>query len=470
MQRAAGAAFVTVTVAVAVAVAAVTVPSGTASRAASGRPVQQVAARVEVGAVQAPPVLKAAAAAGVAPTSSGVRRAIAPALKDPTLGPHVGAFVYDASRGRTVYGLNAASTFTPASTMKVLTTTAALAALGPAHRFTTKVVTGASASSIVLVGGGDPLLTIRPAAGDASHGYPKPATLADLATATAKALKAKGVRRVTLGFDPSLFTGPAVNAHWLPKYTAEGVVSPTSALWVDEGHEKPGLAERADHPALAAATAFAARLKVAGIAVTATPKLVKARAGAATVAQVRSAPLAAITEHVNLVSDNDGAEVLLRHIGLTTHHGGSYASGIAGLRSTLTRLGMSLGNARIEDGSGLSRTNAVPLQLLAAAVRAGISKDHPELRAVPANLPVAAFSGSLTDRFAGPGAGIGAGYVRAKTGTLTSVHSLAGLVRDRTGTLLVFALATDQAAPDKALAARAALDRAAAALASCGCA
>jgi D-alanyl-D-alanine carboxypeptidase/D-alanyl-D-alanine-endopeptidase (penicillin-binding protein 4) len=50
------------------------------------------------------------------------------------------------------------------------------------------------------------------------------------------------------------------------------------------------------------------------------------------------------------------------------------------------------------------------------------------------------------------------------------VHSLAGLVRDRTGTLLVFAVATDSAPPDKALAARAALDRVAATLANCGCA
>ena len=464
MQRLASAAFVTV-----LAYAVLAVPSGAATRAAS---VPQPAATRASGpgavpAVQAPPVLNAAVTHGVMPTAAGIRRVLAPALKDPSLGPHVGAVVYDVARGKLVYGLNTAGTFTPASTMKVLTTTAALATLGPDHRFTTKVVSGATASSIVLVGGGDPLLTARP---PASPGYPKPATLADLATATAKALEARGVRRVALGFDPSLFSGPAVNQHWLPRYTTEGIVSPTSALWVDEGREKPGLAKRAEHPALVAATAFAARLKLAGIAVGAAPVLTKAKPGAATLAQVRSAPLAAITEHVNLVSDNDGAEVLLRHIGLATHNGGSYAGGIKGLRSTLTRLGVTLGKARIEDGSGLSRTNAVPLQLLAGAVRAGISKDHPELRAVPANLPVAAFSGSLSDRFAGPGAAAGAGYVRAKTGTLTSVHSLAGLVRDRTGTLLVFALATDRAAPDKALAARAALDRAAAALATCGCA
>jgi serine-type D-Ala-D-Ala carboxypeptidase/endopeptidase (penicillin-binding protein 4) len=446
VQRATGAAFVTV-----VALLAAAAPS---------RAVDRVQAPV-----QAPAVLKPATVEGVAPTSAGITRVLTPALRDPTLGKHVGAYVYDVQRRKVLF--NTAGTFVPASTMKVLTTTAALAAIGPDHRFTTKVV--GTGSSIVLVGGGDPLLASRrPAAG--VHPDPVPATLPDLAAATATALRAKGIRAVSLGYDASLFTGPAANQHWLPKYVTEGIVSPTSALWTDEGRKVPGMAARWPDPARAGATAFAQQLKAAGIKVTAAPRALRAKPGSAVLAQVRSPRLAAIAERVNLASDNDGAEVLLRQIGVATGNGGSSAGGLKGLRTTLTGLGLDLSTARIQDGSGLSRTNGVPLRLLAAVVTLAASDAHPELRAVVTGLPVAGFTGSLADRFTGAGAVAGSGYVRAKTGTLTSVHSLAGVVRDRTGTLLVFAIATDSAAPNKALAARTALDRAAGALASCGCA
>ncbi|WP_055693778.1 D-alanyl-D-alanine carboxypeptidase, partial [Streptomyces prasinopilosus] len=60
-----------------------------------------------------------------------------------------------------------------------------------------------------------------------------------------------------------------------------------------------------------------------------------------------------------------------------------------------------------------------------------------------------------------------AGVVRAKTGTLTGVNALAGTVVDREGRLLVFAFlatgTTDQTT------AQTALDKAATALAACGC-
>ena len=414
---------------------------------------------------QAPAVLAPAKAEGVAPTAVGVQKALAAILKDPSLGKHHGVYVYDASRGKPVFSVGGDSTFIPASTLKLLTTVSALETLGPDHTFTTKVVS-AGKGSIVLVGGGDPLLVAKPSAKD---GFPTRATLQTLAASTAKALKAQGVSRVTLGYDASLFTGPAANANWEANYLPEGIAAPTSALWVDEGRLSHGMAKRAASPAQAAAAAFSKLLTGYGITVAPTVKPAVAATTATPLALVKSPTVGQIVEYVNLHSDNDGAEVLLRHVGIATKNGGSYVGGIKGLRQTLTKLGLDVSKAKIYDGSGLTRANHVPLALLAGAVRVAASPEHPELRHLLTGLPVAGFSGSLADRFAGPGAATGTGMVRAKTGTLTNVHSLAGLARDRTGTLLVFAVATDSVAVPQTLNARAALDRATAALANCGC-
>jgi D-alanyl-D-alanine carboxypeptidase/D-alanyl-D-alanine-endopeptidase (penicillin-binding protein 4) len=420
----------------------------------------------DTAAAAAPVVLAPAQTEGVAPTAVGVQKALAAVLKDPSLGKHHGAYVYDASRGKAVYSFGTAKPYIPASTMKLLTTVSALETLGPDHRFGTKVVRAGS-GSIILVGGGDPLLTVKRPSDPLD--FPARASLQDLAASTAKRLLADGVRTVTLGYDASLFTGPAANAKWEANYLTEGIAARTSALWVNEGRLTPGMAKRAESPAQAAATSFAALLRAVGIKVTGAIKPAVAAPDESAIAQVNSATLGDLVEYINLHSDNDGAEVMLRHVGLATDNGGSYTGGIKGLRATLTKLGLDVSKARIEDGSGLSRTNQVPLDLLAGAVRVAASKDKPQLRHLLTGLPIAGFSGSLEDRFAGPGTAAGTGLVRAKTGTLTSVHSLAGLVRDRSGTLLVFAVATDSAPPAKALDARAALDRATAALANCGC-
>ena len=111
--------------------------------------------------------------------------------------------------------------------MKLLTSTAALSILGPDHTFKTSVVSP-KRGQIILVGGGDPYLA-RKAGAD----YPKRATINGLARATANRLKQDKIKKVSLGYDSSLFKGPAWNPRW-PAYYSDSV-SRTSALWVDEG-------------------------------------------------------------------------------------------------------------------------------------------------------------------------------------------------------------------------------------------
>jgi D-alanyl-D-alanine carboxypeptidase/D-alanyl-D-alanine-endopeptidase (penicillin-binding protein 4) len=422
--------------------------------------------------LRAPPAAPAVLAAATGTPSVSVARLrehLLPELTLPGLGSHLAFAVSQLGQPKMQWSYGA-STTTPASTLKLVTTTAALAVLGPDHRFTTTVVQGSTPRSVILVGGGDPLLVgVSPTNAEAPGMYPQPASLEDLADATAARLEAEGVRRVRLGYDASLFSGPAVNPRWPSTYVPDNVVSPISALWVNEGRESPGFAQRSADPAAAAAEAFRVELVKTGVKVLGEPVEQSApRSGPAPIAEVASAPLAQIVQHILEQSDNEGAEVLLRQVAVARGHAGSSQAGVADVRSTLAGLGVNVRGARFYDGSGLSRDDQVPASFLLDVLETAAAPSHPELRGVITGMPVAGFSGSLGYRFE-VNASDGLGYVRAKTGTLTGVHGLAGLAMTRSGQVLFFVAVADQVSVPQTLQARADLDQIAAALSTCGC-
>jgi D-alanyl-D-alanine carboxypeptidase/D-alanyl-D-alanine-endopeptidase (penicillin-binding protein 4) len=130
-------------------------------------------------------------------------------------------------------------------------------------------------------------------------------------------------------------------------------------------------------------------------------------------------------------------------------------------------LGIPTAGAHLSGGSGLGSGNEVSAQALATLLVLAASPQHPELRALLSGLPVAGASGTLADRFATGRERSGLGVVRAKTGTLTGASSLSGTVVDADGRQLGFVILADRVT--STLAARAALDDAASALAACGC-
>src|SRR5579859_2486589 len=210
------------------------------------------------------------------PSTTGLRTALAGPLSAPALGPHVSALVADPVTGRVLLSENGSRPMAPASTTKLATGLAALAVLGQNARFTTKVVRGATTGSIVLVGGGDPTLAVNPFP---ARDYPQPATLASLAQATARTLKAQGRRSVVLGYDTSLYSGPGLAPGWPAAYVTTGNVTQVTSLEVDQGRltgsgtpedsdDPYNLTPRAQHPAEMAAAAFAGLLRSDGIKVT----------------------------------------------------------------------------------------------------------------------------------------------------------------------------------------------------------
>jgi D-alanyl-D-alanine carboxypeptidase/D-alanyl-D-alanine-endopeptidase (penicillin-binding protein 4) len=408
-------------------------------------------------AIASQPKPVAPAASTAVPVAGAVRRALAAPLADPHLAELHAVVAPLAGPVLLTHGHGLAM---PASTMKLLTTTAALRVLGPDHTFATRVVRQGP-HTVTLVGGGDPFLTDRaPAPGAAPD-----ASLQALARRTAARLIDAGVTRVRVGYDASLFSGPDVSPHWPAGYLRDQVVSRITALWADEG-VAADRSRRVDDPAATAAADFASYLVADGVQVSGAPHEIAARHGAPELARVTSVPLSDIVERVLETSDNQGAEVLARHVGIMVSDRASFQGGADGVRQVMGLLGIALHGARWYDGSGLSREDRVDPRTLVAVLQLAASPEHPELRPVLTGLPVASFSGSLQRR---SGRTAGAGWVRAKTGTLRGTSALAGLATDARGRLLVFAFVSNHVPALGTLEAQVALDRLAAALAACRC-
>jgi D-alanyl-D-alanine carboxypeptidase/D-alanyl-D-alanine-endopeptidase (penicillin-binding protein 4) len=416
---------------------------------------------------EAADVLAPAGGSGALPTGSGLGSALAGPLADAALG-RVTASVVDVADGRTLYSVGADQAQEPASTNKIATATAALSLLGPEHRFTTRVV-GDASTGLTLVGGGDPTVT---ATGGAD-------SLTTLAAETAAALRAVpghsgspspsgpsgSGQRVPLHYDISLFASPALHP-----IGVNDNIALVQALTSDEGRLDPATTENAPRypdPAAHAASVFAAALAADGVNVDTSPSQGTAPAHAPLLAQIQSVPLSDIVERMLTNSDNDIAEALGHAVALASGRPATFTDGADGVRARLARLGVRLGATHLADASGLSADDGIPAAVLTQLLVLDASPAHPELRSVISGLPVAGFTGTLDNRYGGDGSEAGLGIVRAKTGTLRTVNTLAGLVVDRSGRLLAFAFMSNGSGSQNS--ARAALDRLAARLAACGC-
>jgi serine-type D-Ala-D-Ala carboxypeptidase/endopeptidase (penicillin-binding protein 4) len=437
-------------VAAVVAVTAVITTGNTASDAQAVKP-------APAAATAAPGIVPVTDSA-TKPTPDRLATALAPLVADPNLGVLTGR-ITDALTGAQLWAQGTDVPMQPASTNKVLTTGAALLALDRDARLTTRVMTTGQPGVVVLKGGGDPTLSAAPAGQDTW--YKGAARISELA----EQVRRSGVDVTTVQVDISAYSGPTMAPGWDPADIDGGDIAPIEAVMLDGGRTQPVSVEsrRSTTPALDAGRALAVALKVDPAAVTVLPSGLR---GGQQIASVQSQPLIERLRQMMNESDNVMAESIGREVAAQQNRPQSFDGGVQAVLSQLDKAKIDTGKARLVDSSGLSVDDRLTVETLDGVVNAAAGTHEPKLRPLLDLLPIAGGSGTLSNRYLDTDAGrAAAGYLRAKTGSLTGTNSLAGIVTDASERVLTFAFISNNAGPTG----RTAIDALAAALRSCGC-
>jgi D-alanyl-D-alanine carboxypeptidase/D-alanyl-D-alanine-endopeptidase (penicillin-binding protein 4) len=299
---------------------------------------------------------------------------------------------------------------------------------------------GAVVADLWLVGGGDALLATPEyeaflAASPRWHELP-PTSLAALADGVVAA----GVREVTgrVRGDDTRHHPLRYLPSWAPRFIDDGDITPMSALSVNEGLATWG-ADRTPvaEPAVHAAAELTRLLRDRGVVVAGEADAAPSPSGAATVAEVASAPLRDVLAGMLRASDNVVAETIVRELGLRVRGEGSTAAGVEAVERSLSALGLDAGGVTLADGSGLSGDN-----LATCAALAGVLDARPGGVALADLLAVAGRSGTLRTRFVGTPF---EATLRAKTGWVSGTVGIAGTVNGVTFAVLQNGVPTLQA-------------------------
>ncbi|MFV0495777.1 D-alanyl-D-alanine carboxypeptidase/D-alanyl-D-alanine-endopeptidase [Mycobacterium sp.] len=393
------------------------------------------------------------------PDPAGVAAALAAAAADPNLGK-LGARVTDALTGKELWARFDNVPMVPASTNKVLTASAALLTLDRQARISTKVVAGRQGASapVVLVGAGDPTLSAAPPG--VETWYRGAARISDLV----EQVRRSGVTPTAVQVDISAFTGPTFAPGWDPADIAGGDIAPIEAAMIDAGRIQPTTVEsrRSPTPAMDAGRALAKALDLDPAVVS----IGSAPPGARQLAVVQSAPLIQRLSEMMNASDNVMAECIAREVAAAINRPRSFTGAADAVRNQLNSVHISTAGATLMDSSGLSEDDRLTARILDAVLNAAAGPDQPALRPLLDLLPIAGGSGTLGDRFLDGSSKSGpAGLLRAKTGSLTAVNALTGVLTDAGGRVLTFAFISN----DAGIRGRTALDALATKLWFCGC-
>ena len=319
-----------------------------------------------------------------------------------------GLMVYDLTADSVVFTYNHRQTMRPASTMKLLTAITAIDVLGGSYLLRTSLYYKGDISNrtltgdLYLVGGMDPRFNN------------------DDLTAFIESLRRLGVDTIrgNIVADRSFKDEDPFGEGW---------------CWDDDNPVlSPLLLNRKDQ----LVERFVARLREDGAVVDANIMAGNLPSGSRHVC-TRSHAIEQVLNRMLKDSDNLYAECLFYQIAAGTgNHPAKATHARNAIRKLIQRAGLYPGDYKIADGSGLSLYNYVSAELLVRLLRYAWRNSNVIENLLPA-LPIAGQDGTLENRMKGKST---AGNVRAKTGTLTGISSLAGYCTAANGHVLCFSI------------------------------
>jgi D-alanyl-D-alanine carboxypeptidase/D-alanyl-D-alanine-endopeptidase (penicillin-binding protein 4) len=406
-------------------------------------------------------------------------------------GAHWGLWVKDLTTGKRLYERRGREFFTPASTMKLVTASAAADALPAGFRFRTRlgwrgqVKNGELQGDLYLHMSGDPTLKTR----DLTHLITR--------------LKKRGIRSITgrLVIDTSRFQMVPYGPGWMWDELSYNYAAPMGSIVLNENkfgikvkalrdRIKPsvtvsvprGVVTVSNHVRVTAkydkwcpltvysndnnnyrlggclVRSWGPQVRVLAIRNTwpffkaELHKVLKKQGVIARHGIVRenslpkvqwqithaSASLPSLTKKMLKESNNLIADALFVELGRRySRHGGNWQGGALAVRHFLqSKVKINTKQISIEDGSGVSRYNLIrPIQLAQLLI---YIRKHPKLyRIIYPALPISGKDGTLIWRLRHS---FGLSRVHAKTGTMTGVSTLAGYIKRKDGHQLAFSI------------------------------
>ena len=418
---------------------------------------------------------------------------LAPLVRSPALSPDdTGIAVLLLPEGRPIFMHNADRPLQPASTLKILTSAAALSLLKPEFVYQTRTfadspidAAGTIAGNLYIQGSGAPdlvgeswwmmarrlsALGLRRVEGDLvadesyfdtvrrPPGWPQPA--ADSWYNAPIGALSCNFNVVTVTVDPSPLLGARPDLTLEPAASYFQVLNRATttagpgSLSVSRSFENgqnglvvtgsirrgagPAVFHRAvEDPALYAAHAFREIARSERIEIKGNLKVGTVPEKARELHAHESRPLGALVRDMNKNSNNFMTEMLVKTLAAQfVGTPGTTAAGLDVVRNYIAGLGIDTSRVRLADGSGLSDEDRVPARVLAEVLARfwGDFETGPEL---VSSLPIGGADGTLDERFGGEGS---RRRVRAKTGRIAGALTLAGYAANRDGRTLTFVM------------------------------